>query len=83
MYDKRYTYKYAIDVPGTTNLRRTRSALNYICQTSSEKTATDSNPISVELEKIAAIVVFIDLDITGYITEKGRTYPASFVILIK
>ena len=68
---------YAMNVPGTQNVRRARSTLNYNCTTKSGKTATGSIPSSVEGEKIAASVIFIDLGITDYITEKGRSYPAS------
>ena len=72
-----------MNVPGTQNVRRARSTLNYSCITKSGKAATGSIPSSVEGEKIAASVIFIDLGITDYITEKGRTYPFSFVIPVQ
>lgn len=33
--------------------------------------------------KLAANMVFFDLGITDTITDKHRTYPASFVVLVK
>ena len=66
-----------MNVPGTQNVRRARIALNYNCTTKSGKTVAGSIPSSVEGEKIAASVIFIDLGMTDYITEKGRSYPAS------
>lgn len=71
---------YTTSIPGTQNIRRARSGLNYSCKTNRGKTAVGSIPSSVEAEKIAASVVFFDFGITDAITEKGRTYPASFVI---
>ena len=53
-----------MNVPGTQNVRRARIALNYNCTTKSGKTAAGSIPSSVEGEKIAASVIFIDLGIT-------------------
>jgi len=72
-----------VDMPGTTNVRRARSGLNYVCVTNNGKTATGSIPSSVEDEKIAASVIFWDLGITDYIKEKGRSYQSSFVIPVK
>lgn len=74
---------YQVSIPSTTDVRRARSPINYSCVTSSGSRATGSIPSSVEAEKIAASVVFFDLGITDAITEKGRTYPASFVIPIQ
>lgn len=74
---------YEVQVPSTANVRRARSGLNYNCKTTSGKTGVGIIPSSVESEKIAASVVFFDLGITDAITEKGRTYPASFVIPVK
>lgn len=74
---------YTMSVPGTQNVRRARSGLNYNCETDRGKTATGTIPSSVEGEKIAASVIFIDFGITDAITEKGRTYPASFVIPVR
>lgn len=71
---------YTMQVPGTENIRRARSGLKYNCKTASGKTAIGEIPSSVEGEKIAASVIFFDFGITDAITEKGRTYPASFVI---
>ena len=74
---------YTVQIPTTENVRRARSGLNYDCTTRSGKKAVGSIPSSVEAEKIAASVVFFDLGITDAITEKGRTYPASFVIPVR
>lgn len=74
---------YTMQVPGTQNVRRARSGLNYSCKTNRGKVATGTIPSSVEGEKIAASVLFWDLGITDAITEKGRTYPASFVVPVR
>ena len=74
---------YTVEIPTTENVRRARSGLNYDCTTKSGKSAVGSIPSSVEGEKIAASVIFFDLGITDAITEKGRTYPASFVIPVR
>lgn len=74
---------YVAQVPGTPMIRRARSPLSYDCETRAGKSAVGAIPSSVEAEKIAASVVFIDLGITDAITEKGRTYPASYVIPVK
>ena len=74
---------YTVQIPTTENVRRARSGLNYNCKTNRGKTAVGNIPSSVEGEKIAASVIFFDLGITDAITEKGRTYPASFVIPVQ
>ena len=74
---------YQVDVPSTTNVRRSRSNINYNCQTASGRPATGSIPSSMESGKVVASVIFFDLGITDSITEKGRTYPASFVIPVQ
>ena len=74
---------YAVDLPTTQMVRRARSPLAYDCETKSGKSAVGSIPSSMEGGKIAASVLLIDFGITDSITEKGRTYPASFVIPVK
>ncbi|WP_299679990.1 hypothetical protein [uncultured Roseobacter sp.] len=74
---------YTVDMPATQMVRRARSPLSYDCTTSSGKTAKGIIPSAIEGGKVAASVVFIDFGITDAITEKGRTYPASFVIPIR
>jgi len=74
---------YSMDMPGTQMVRRARSPLSYECETQSGKSAVGAIPSSVESAKVAASVVFLDLGITDAITEKGRTYPASFVVPVK
>ena len=74
---------YQVNIPSTTNVRRARSPLNYSCTTSSGSTAAGSIPSSMEAGKVGASVLFLDLGITDSITEKGRTYPASFVIPVQ
>lgn len=71
---------YQVQVPGVHNVRRARSALNYSCETKNGKKGVGSIPSSIEGAKLAASVVFIDFGITDSITEKARTYPASYVI---
>ena len=74
---------YRVELPTTQMVRRTRSPLQYDCKTKKGKTAVGTIPSSMEGGKIAASVVFWDLGITDSITEKGRTYPASFVIPVR
>ena len=74
---------YSANLPTTQMVRRARSVLQYNCKTSSGKTGVGSIPSSMEGGKIAASVVFWDLGITDSITEKARTYPASFVIPVQ
>ena len=74
---------YQVTLPATVNVRRARSPLNYNCTTSSGRVAAGAIPSSMEAGKVAASVVFIDLGITDSITEKARTYPASFVIPVQ
>ena len=74
---------YRAELPTTQMVRRARSPLQYDCKTKNGKTAVGVINSSMEGGKIAASVVFWDLGITDSITEKGRTYPASFVIPVK
>lgn len=74
---------YSADLPTTQMVRRARSALAYDCKTQAGKTAVGAIPSSVEAGKVAASVLLIDFGITDSITEKGRTYPPSFVIPVK
>lgn len=74
---------YQVNLPTVVNVRRARSPLTYNCTTKSGRVATGFIPSSVEAGKVAASVVFIDFGITDSITEKGRTYPASYVIPVQ
>lgn len=74
---------YFVEVPATPLVRRARSPLSYNCSTNSGKVASGVIPSSIEGAKVAASVVFIDFGVTDAITEKGRTYPSSFVIPVK
>ena len=72
--------QYQVDIPGTHQIRRSDDALKFDCKTESGKTAFGSIPSEIEDGKLAGSVVFFDLGITDSITDKHRTYPASFVI---
>ena len=74
---------YQVTLPTTQMVRRARSPLQYNCKTKNGKTAVGVINSSVEGGKLAASVVFWDLGITDSITEKGRIYPASFVIPVQ
>ena len=71
---------YDVVVPGTHMIRRSDDALRYDCTSKNGKTGFGSIPSGVEGGKIAASVFFWDLGITDSITDKHRTYPASFVV---
>ena len=71
---------YQVSVPGTNMIRRSDDALRYDCTSKNGKTGFGSIPSGVEGGKIAASVFFWDLGITDSITDKHRTYPASFVV---
>ena len=53
--------------------------LQYNCKSSEGGKATGGIPSSMG-SKIVVSAVFLDLDIIDSITDKHRTYPASFVI---
>ena len=72
--------QYQVDIPGTHQIRRSDDALKFDCKTVDGKTAFGSIPSEIEDGKLAGSVVFFDLGITDSITDKHRTYPASFVI---
>jgi len=74
---------YTVELPATQMVRRARSPLTYNCETSSGKKVTGTIPSSMEGGKVAASVIFWDFGITDSITEKARTYPASYVIPVK
>ena len=61
-------------------VRRSDDALKFNCKTVDGKTGFGSIPSEMESGKLAGSVVFFDLGITDSITDKHRTYPASFVI---
>ena len=70
----------SVSIPSTTMVRRSDDALRFNCTTKSGKKGFGSIPSEMEGAKLGASVVFFDLGITDAITDKHRTYPASFVI---
>ena len=74
---------WSANLPETVMIRRSDDALRYDCKTNGGKMATGSIPSAIEGGKMAASVFFWDLGITDSITDKHRTYPASFVIPAK
>ena len=73
---------YDILVPSTQMVRRARSDLNYSCITKNQETAVGSIPSSIEAEKLAASIIFLDFGIIDSITEKARTYPVDNTIYV-
>ena len=69
-----------VNIPSTTMVRRSDDALRYDCTTKTGKKGFGSIPSAMEGGKMAASVFFWDLGITDSITDKHRTYPASFVV---
>ena len=69
-----------VKIPSQPMVRRSDDALKFNCKTVDEKTGFGSIPSEIESGKLAGSVVFFDLGITDSITDKHRTYPASFVI---
>ena len=69
-----------VKVPSQTMVRRSDDALKFNCKTANGKTGFGSIPSEIESGKLAGSVVFFDLGITDSITDKHRTYPASFVV---
>jgi len=67
-------------VPGTFSIRRSDDMLRYNCKTESGKTGVGGIASSIEGAKLGASVLFFDLGITDAITDKHRTYAASFTI---
>ena len=67
-------------VPGTFSIRRSDDTLRYSCTTDSGKTGAGGIASSIEGAKLGASVLFFDLGITDAITDKHRTYTASFTI---
>ena len=72
-----------VSVPSTPMVRRSDDALRYNCTTDAGKKGFGSIPSEMEGGKMAASVFFWDLGITDSITDKHRTYPASFVVPVK
>ena len=67
-------------VPGTFMIRRSDDMLRYNCKTEEGKTGNGGIASSIEGAKLGASVLFFDLGITDAITDKHRTYAASFTI---
>ena len=69
-----------VKIPSQPMIRRSDDALRFSCTTASGKKGFGSIPSEIESGKLAGSVVFFDLGITDSITDKHRSYPASFVI---
>ena len=67
-------------VPGTFSIRRSDDVLLFDCTTDEGKKGFGNIASDMEGAKLAASVFFFDLGITDAITDKHRTYAASFVI---
>ena len=67
-------------VPGTFSIRRSDDVLRFDCTTDEAKKGFGNIASDMEGAKLAASVFFFDLGITDAITDKHRTYAASFVI---
>ena len=74
---------WTANLPETVMIRRSDDALRYDCETRGGKKGFGSIPSGMEGGKMAASVFFWDLGITDAITDKHRTYPASFVVPVK
>ena len=72
-----------VSIPSTTMVRRSDDPLRYNCTTKAGKKGFGSIPSEMEGGKMAASVFFWDLGITDSITDKHRTYPASFVVPVQ
>ena len=70
----------SVKIPSQPLIRRSDDALRFNCETANGKKGFGSIPSEIESGKLAGSVVFFDLGITDSITDKHRTYPASFVI---
>ena len=69
-----------VKIPSQPMVRRSDDALKFNCKTADGKKGFGGIPSEIESGKLAGSVVFFDLGITDSITDKHRTYPASFVI---
>ena len=67
-------------IPQTFQIRGSDDALRYDCTTDGGKKGFGSIPSEIEGAKLGASVLFFDLGITDAITDKHRTYTASFVV---
>ena len=74
---------WSAEVPVVVMIRRSDDPLRYDCETDSGKKAFGSIPSDMEGGKLAASVFFFDLGITDSITDKHRTYPATYVVPAK
>ena len=70
----------SVKIPSQTMIRRSDDPLKFNCKTANGKKGFGSIPSEIESGKLAGSVVFFDLGITDSITDKHRTYPASFII---
>ena len=72
-----------LDMPGTIMVRRSDDRLVYDCTTSDKRVSKGSVASGLDAAILGASVLFIDLGITDAITDKHRTYPASYVIPVR
>ena len=70
----------SVKIPSQPMIRRSDDSLRFDCTSENGKKGFGSIPSGIESGKLAGSVVFFDLGITDSITDKHRTYPASFVI---
>ena len=70
-------------VPGTFSIRRSDDVLRFDCTTDEGKKGFGNIASDIEGAKLGASILFFDLGITDAITDKHRTYAASFVIPVE
>ena len=73
---------WEVNIPSTSDIRKSDDALKYDCQTKDGRRAVGSIPSEMG-GKIIASAVFLDFGITDAITDKHRKYASSYVIPIK
>ena len=69
-----------VKIPSQPMIRRSDDPLRFNCTSENGKKGFGSIPSTIESGKLAGSIVFFDFGITDSITDKHRTYPASFVI---
>ena len=70
----------SVKIPSQPMIRRSDDPLRFNCTSENGKKGFGSIPRGIKSGKLAWSIVFFDLGITDSITDKHRTYPASFVI---
>ena len=74
---------WGAEIPAVVMIRRSDDPLQYDCETEGGKKGFGSIPSEMEGAKLTASVFFFDLGITDSITDKHRTYAATFVVPVK